>query len=156
MAKNSQIPEIEKPKHPGGRPTKYTDSMPDRLRDYVDGGYKGNDEVIPTQAGFASKLKIAEQTLWNWGEKYPEFMEMLDYLRAKQHYLLMNKGLISEFNSTIAKLLLVSDHRHTERTDITSGGEKITPQLVSFENALEIISKQPSPEEPQTGNDNPS
>lgn len=126
----------EKPKHPGGRPTKYTESMPDRLKDYVDRGYKGDGDVIPTKAGFAVLAEVCEKTLDNWGAEYPEFLQMLRYLMAKQHQILQNKGLIGDFNSLICKLLLSSDHGHREGTDLTTKGEKITPQIVSFADAV--------------------
>jgi len=105
--------------NPVGAPSKYTESMPDRLRDYVHGGFAGDGDVIPTKAGFAVLVEVCEKTLDNWGSEHPEFLRMLQYLLAKQHKLLINKGLTGDYNSTIGKMLLCSDHGHKERSETT-------------------------------------
>ena len=126
----------QKESNPVGRPSKYTEAMPERLKDYVNRGFKGDGDVIPTKAGFAVLVEVCEDTLDNWGREHPEFFGMLRYLMAKQHKLLQNKGLTSEFNSVIGKLLLSSDHGHKERTDTTSGDEPIRPQSVDFSSLI--------------------
>ena len=116
-------PEVNTPdkKHPGGRPSKYTVDMPDRCKLYTQKGYIENDEVIPTVCGFACYVGTCEKTIYNWADAHPEFLQALDELHSKQQQILLSKGLLGEFNSTIDKLILMNNHGYKERRDTTSG-----------------------------------
>ena len=124
-----------------GQPTKYTADMPDRLRQYI--ADCPDDAKLPTRAGFACFVRVDEDTLANWGKVHVEFFGALGELKAAQHRELQNRGLLGSYNSTIAKLLLMSVHDHVERRDNTSKGESITPQIVSF---AECIKQEPEPD----------
>ncbi|MFH1718517.1 MAG: terminase small subunit [Planctomycetota bacterium] len=120
-------------KNLGGRPSLYTPDMPDRLRAYIK-NFKEYEDEIPSIPGFACVVGTCERTVYNWGDKHEKFLQALGELHSAQHKVLLSKGLNGEFNSTIAKLVLSSNHKYSERTDMTTGGEKITPQVVSFAN----------------------
>jgi hypothetical protein len=83
---------------------------------------------LPTIEGFARFIGVNKTTLYEWESSYPEFSNALEKIRQEQQQRLINNGLSGEYNSTIAKLILSSNHgmREKSETDITSGGEKIT------------------------------
>jgi len=53
--------------HPGGRPTKYDESWPDRVKNAMKGG--------DTVELFCLKNDIHYDTFYEWVKKYPEFSE---------------------------------------------------------------------------------
>ena len=71
MADTETLP---KPKHPGGRPSKYTKTACTQI---VEAGRKGM-----CLAEMAEELDVSVQTLMNWCDEYPEFLE--SYTRAQQ------------------------------------------------------------------------
>lgn len=75
---------------------------------------------LPTIVGFALYLGVVEKTLHNWANEYPEFRVALDKIKSEQRQRLINSGLSGEYNSTIAKLILSSNHGMRERVDATT------------------------------------
>lgn len=132
--------EAEPEVHPGGRPTKYNDTMPQRVEMYLEKCVA--DDVLPTHAGLAVFLKVCKATVENWAKQYPEFLVSLGILNAIQEVTLVNRGLKSEYNSTICKLMLSSNHGYKERSDTTSGDEPIKPQSVDFTKLLDTLKKE--------------
>ena len=101
----------DKPRHAGGRPTKYKQDMPQRVRDYTQAVIDGKrDEVIPTRVGLCLEFDTNRQTLINWGKAHEEFFDALACLDTTQKAVLLQRGLDGTFNSTICKLLLMSNH----------------------------------------------
>jgi len=87
--------------------------------EYVDGAYSQlDDDVVPTNMGLAPFLGVATSTIEKWGtdEDKPLFSGTLARLQEKQKKLLLNKGLTSEFNSNIAKLML-GNHGYSDKSD---------------------------------------
>ena len=112
----------------GGRPTKYTEDMPERADEYlatcVD-SFEGKIKKVnlPTEEGFAHFLGVGVSTIFAWANKYPAFQESLAYIKGEQKKKLISEGLADNYNSTIAKLMLSSNHGMREGTDHTSGGK---------------------------------
>ncbi len=115
-------------KHPGGRPSKYTEDMPARVRYYTENCV----EILPTQAGFARSIGVSERTIARWKKKNEEFCQALEYLHTVQAEILINKGLDGSYNSTICKLILCSNHGYKKRSDVTTNNDMITPQIVDY------------------------
>ena len=80
---------------------------------------------LPTIEGFSSFLNINNSTLYEWDKKYPDFSKALEKIIKEQQKRLLDKGLSGEYNSTIAKLILSSNHGMAERKDITTKGQAI-------------------------------
>ena len=118
-----------------GRPSKYNDTMPDRVQLFID--KRLQQGLLPTHAGFARYVHVGKTTLQRWAEEHPEFRASLDEMNAEQEDLLIQGGLKSEYNSTITKLMLSSNHGYKERTDSTSGDKPIAPVIVDFAKAKE-------------------
>lgn len=108
---------------PAGRPTKYNEEILERARAYMVAA-----PVVPSVAGLARELSVSKQTLFNWGEQHPEFMDTLEEIKAEQESRLIANGLSGEFNSTITKLML-ANHGYSDKVDqhhsggIQGGGE---------------------------------
>lgn len=129
---------------PAGRPTVYSEKITSKSREYLSvcvdeieeyhktRGEKHNSYErlvkvnLPTIEGLASHLGVARSTLYAWRDKYIEFSDILEALLAQQAVSLINNGLSGNYNSTIAKLLLMKHGYKEEKvTDITSSNTKI-------------------------------
>ena len=84
---------------------------------------------LPTIEGFALFLGVNKTTLYEWEKRYPNFSNALEKIRTEQHNRLINSGLSSEYNSTIAKLILSSNHGYKEKSDITSDDKPLPQQI---------------------------
>lgn len=119
--------DLEKPKQPVGRPTKYTPELLEATREYM-ADYKTHGQVIPSIAGLAGVLGVARRTLHAWAKDAdkPEFSHILEELLSIQESLLINKGLSSDFNSNIVKLVL-GKHGYHDKQDVS-----VTPVVVNI------------------------
>lgn len=103
---------------PGGRPSKYNEEMLEKARDYLK-NYESYGDVIPMACGLAVFLGVNEQTIYNWAnDSNPEFLELLGDIKSKQHSVLLAKGLLGDFNSTITKLVLTK-HGYSDKMETT-------------------------------------
>lgn len=138
-----EIPDTKTHKRPPrvneGRPSKYDpkyiESVLTYLAEHVDTkDEKGHTVKLPTVEGFARYIGVNKTTLYEWEQAHKEFSNSLDHIRTEQQERLLNKGLSGDYNPTIAKLILSSNHGMREKsdTDITTGGKAIQPVLVKF------------------------
>lgn len=125
--------EKDKPKHPGGRPTKYRPEFCD-LTEYLAHCKKEKD--LPSITGLAVFYEVAEKTVYNWGKEFPEFLQSLGRLLTISKQALMSKGLRGDWTSTITKLILSSDHGMRERIDQTSDDGPILLSSILTEEEL--------------------
>lgn len=88
--------------------------------------YKNRLEVnLPTIEGFAAYIGVNKTTLYEWDKISPEFSDALGLIKAEQHRRLVNAGLSGQYNPTIAKLILSSNHGYKEKSDVTTNDEPI-------------------------------
>jgi len=109
--------------NPGGRPTKYTPELNNELDKYL--STTGKEQMsLPTIQGFSLWLNVNDDTLNEWGKKYPTFSATLKRLKDIQAQQLINDGIYGgkEVNATIVKLLLQNNHGMREKTDIGVDG----------------------------------
>lgn len=104
---------------PAGRPSKYSEEILEKTKDYLKNHAQYGD-AVPTTEGLALHLGLARQTLYNWdkGEIDVEFLDTFDLIQRKQKNLLIQNGLKGEFNSAITKLML-GNHGLHERTELS-------------------------------------
>jgi hypothetical protein len=115
----------------GGRPSKCTPELLEKVRDYTDNFEKFGD-VFPSMAALSLVLNIPRESLQRWRREkatpeQEEFEFLSDMILCKQEKLLLNKGLSSEWNSAIVKLLL-GKHGYSEKHENTLKA----PQSVSM------------------------
>jgi len=73
---------------------------------------------LPTVEGFAMYLGVNKTTLYEWEKVNEAFSNALDKIRIEQKQRLLNSGLSNDYNSTIAKLILSSNHGMNEKTEV--------------------------------------
>jgi len=116
-------------KHLGGRPSEYGPEVLKKAKAYLNGGWKGEGDVVPIIEGLALSIGVCRDTVYQWAKdpEKKEFSDIFKAVQAKQARLLASNGLTGVFNPTITKLFL-SKHGYIEKTesDVTSGGEKVT------------------------------
>ena len=99
------------------RPTKYTEELLERAREYVDSP-PSDDDVVHSIAGLAIHLGIARDTVHAWA-KDPEkgiFSDIVDDVLAKQERRLLAGGLTGGYNASIAKLMLTK-HGYADKVE---------------------------------------
>ncbi len=104
-----------------GRPTKYTDELVEKAKAYIT-DYAIYGDVIPSIAGLSSALKVSRSILYKWEEEKQDFLDILREIKAEQEKVLLNKGLIGDFNSAITKLVL-GKHGYHDRQDLDITGD---------------------------------
>jgi predicted DNA-binding transcriptional regulator AlpA len=90
-----------------GRPTSYKEEMIQEAQDYIEGGYKEQEDIIPSMIGLAKLLKVNKSTLYDWmSDKEHPFSDTLKLVATFQESALYNGGLKGDLNSAITKLAL--------------------------------------------------
>ena len=136
-----------------GRPTTYKEEYINKVDEYLAECQDEDKQVVkqssekyemydnklkvnlPTVEGFALWLGISKSTLYDWKKKHKDFSDSLEMIVEEQRKRLLNMGLSGDYNSTIAKLILSSNHGYTEKSNVdhTSGGEKIQSNTIIFQ-----------------------
>ena len=117
---------------PGGRPTDYNEAILSRAREYLNLIRPNENEAIPSIEGLALYLGISRPTVYDWAkqEDKKEFSYIVEDILSNQGRTLINKGLLGQFNPTIAKLLL-SKHGYADKQELTGkDGEKLDMGVV--------------------------
>ena len=116
-----------------GRKTGYKKEYASRdyIQGYIDECIEcdSKDKKFISLCGYAVYIDTCEKVMYDWANANPMFRKSLDIIKQKSKEMLCNGGLNSTYNSTIAKLMLSSNHGMREGTDVTSGGESITIKL---------------------------
>lgn len=118
-----------------GRPTKYRDSMPQRVLDYID-DCKNNHEM-PFVEEVAIRLGVNTDTTAEWQHKYPMFSDAIKRLKAVQSLGMQKGGMTNKYNPTMCIFLLKNNHNMTDRHDVTSKGDKLEGPVVYMPNKHE-------------------
>ena len=118
-----------------GRPTKYTDEMPQRARDYLAGcvqvvsdytktsgehssSYQRLVKVnLPKIEGLALYLQVNKSTIYEWAKTHEDFSDVLDDILKEQEDRLIEGGLNGDFSPVITKLVLSARHDYREKTE---------------------------------------
>lgn len=116
----SLVMEINSENIKPGRPTEYKKEYIAKASEYLeicqDNQADNKLKVkLPTIEGFARFIGVNKTSLYEWEKKDEEFSNALDNIRQEQQQRLINSGLSGEYNSTIAKLILSSNHGMSEK-----------------------------------------
>lgn len=66
------------------RPTKYCKKAQEKADWYANGGYAECGDAVPSQAGLACELHVTRQTLVNWKDHHPKFLDTLEQISVIQ------------------------------------------------------------------------
>lgn len=115
----------------GGRPTKLTDELIVKAEEYIY-DFRSNDDIVPSVAGLACYLDIARSTLYKYESESERFSDILERIGQKQEKMLINGGLMGDFNAPITKMMMTkhgySDKQETEVTG--KDGAELFPSIV--------------------------
>ncbi len=105
-----------------GRPTKY---LPAIIYPKIEEYFKtvGREQTeLPTVEGFAEYLGVDDDTIVEWGKKYPEFSATIKKVMSKQRTQLMNDGMYGgkEVNAAMAIFLLKVNHGMKETDEFAT------------------------------------
>jgi F0F1-type ATP synthase gamma subunit len=121
-------------KHAGGRPSSYDESFIAKADEYLALCQDEYDEKrrvhLPKIEAFAQFLGVNKTTLYEWEKDHPEFSNALEKIRTEQLERLVDNGLSGAYNSTIAKLMLSSNHGMREKSDVTTDDKPIEGVIV--------------------------
>lgn len=109
-------------KHPGGRPTKYSQAMVEKAQHYLD-NFAEYGDLVPQIAKLSLILGITRPTIYDWmgHTDKREFSYVVGEIMAAQEVSLMNGGLGGAFNASITKLALTK-HGYHDKQDIEASG----------------------------------
>ncbi|MFA6897235.1 MAG: terminase small subunit [Patescibacteria group bacterium] len=89
---------------------------------------------LPTIEGFARFIGVNKTSLYEWEKNHEEFSNSLEKIKTEQKERLMNSGLSGDYNPTIAKLILSSNHDMHEKSELSGNPNSplvvIAPQAV--------------------------
>jgi hypothetical protein len=129
-----------------GRPTKYTEAMPDKVYAYIEKCKKNpqgetRDELtieqLPLLCGLVKALKVNQDTITEWRKRYPLFSAACKQLLAEQKKLLIQLGLSGAYNSTIAARILGANHGMSDKKDITTNGKDLPAFSITLSETVE-------------------
>lgn len=118
-----------------GRPSLLNKELLEKAKEYLHGGYKEIDNVVPSTAGLCCYLGVGKTAVYEWAKDTPEnklnplrvqFAETLEGIQLMQESMLISGGLNQSFSGTITKLML-ANHGYNDKvqTDVTSNGQTI-------------------------------
>ena len=123
---------------PAGRPTSYSDDMLQQATEYVDKGWRKEGDVMPMIESLSVVLGVARSTIYKWAEEKPEFSDILDTLMAVQAKELWNRGLVGDYNSTMAKLALTK-HGYRDKSQSEVSGINGRPVEIEQDVVFRIV-----------------
>lgn len=135
---------METEKHPGGRPTSYSQEMLDKTIKYIESCNDIDEDKennikrtvnLPSIEGLAYEIKVNKTTIYEWEKAHEEYSNVIDDLRAKQAKSLLNNGLSGAYNSTIAKVLLTK-HGYREGIDATTNDKDLPTPIIPLHGVL--------------------
>lgn len=96
---------------------------------------------IPTIEWLANFMELNDDTIYEWKKKrteernedYKPFSDAIDKLKRTQKIKLIENGLWGNYNPTITKLLLASNHGLSDKKDVSHSGEMTNKVVFSEE-----------------------
>ena len=103
----------------GGRPSSYSKDVLKKAKEYIDSFQTSTNEVVPSVVGLCQVINRAKSTVYKWRSEpdKQEFSDILERIEEKQQILLVNGGLLGDFNSNIAKMMLTK-HGFSDKQEI--------------------------------------
>ena len=111
-----------------GRPTEYTEDLPDKLRAYAKDCL--SKQRIPWLEEFCHRNDISERTLRDWSKAHDEMRDSHDYLMMIQKMIL--KQLCISKGGAGPIFLLKANHGLIETDRIQHAGDEVEPLTLIF------------------------
>ena len=123
-----------------GRPTKYTEDMPDKVYAYIakckakpQGETRDGLTIdqLPLLCGLVKVLKANNDTITEWRKIYPLFSEACEELLSVQKKTLIQLGLSGAYNSTIAARILGANHGMADKKNIDMNVKELPTLIIT-------------------------
>ncbi len=110
-----QLVNLTTDSNPVGRPLELDQKVVAVANDYVK-NYAKYGDVAPSVAGLAFRLSKDKTTLYRWVKenRSEDFNNAMRQISSAQERSLLNGGLSGEFNASITKLCLATNHGYSE------------------------------------------
>lgn len=114
----------DKPKGPGGRPSKYDPKYIQEMIDFFKRDYtmrkNGKSEAcdFPSIARFAVNIDVAKSTIYEWANKHPEFSVALKKCQEMQEDIIVNNSLKGSYNGAFAQFLLKNNFGYRDKQEV--------------------------------------
>ncbi len=79
----------------------------------------------PLLSGYAVKIGVARETLWEWTKKYPEFDQAVKIAKAIQEKVFLEMGAMGAWNPRIVELMMKNLQEWRDKVDLEHGGTVI-------------------------------
>jgi hypothetical protein len=128
--------------NPRGRPTKYTEEMPQKLIDFFDRPSRIQKEVskvsngqvinyfeegpntLPTVWAFCADIGIHDDTFYEWVKRHKDFSDAYKKAKVFQKKILMDNGLLGGYSTTFSIFVskavckIREDQQETEESEL--------------------------------------
>lgn len=119
------IKQVKTGGNPRGRPTKQEPGIEQKVQEYLDQCIdiadtknKTKSVNLPSVEKFAKYLKVSRDTLYAWANDKTEYRQALNAIKSEQRDRLIDNGLANNYNPTIVKLILASNHGMREQKEL--------------------------------------
>ena len=111
---------LAKPKHAGGRPSKYNTRTLRNTKEYI----QSNTDVVPTIAGLARHLNVTRTSIYQWikDDIDSEFTNTVSMMTDERERKLINGALDGTYNAGAAALILKTSHGYSDRDNNQDAG----------------------------------
>ena len=113
-----------------GRPTEYTEDLPDKLRAYTKDCLSKHQ--VPWLEEFCFKNEVSERTSRDWCKAHDEMLEAHDYLMTVQKMILKQLSISKGSNAAGPIFLLKANHGMIETDRIQHAGDDVEPLTLIF------------------------
>ncbi len=107
-----------------GREPKVDAAMIAKAQAFVAGGWTKYNKSVPTIEGLAKHLGLYRTYLY----KCQDLADTVEQISTLQSSILIEKGLLNEYNPSIVKLLLSSKHGYVEKTEVSNTHELVNSE----------------------------
>lgn len=119
----------DKPKHPGGRPSKYKPEFIPQMIDFfsiepsrMEEGHMGamveRPNRLPTFERFASNIDVTVDTLLNWNKSFPEFLGAYKKCKQMQKDFMVQNGMSGLFNAAFTKFVAINITDMVDKSEV--------------------------------------
>ncbi len=126
---------LDSVKSNAGRKSNLTPELISKAREYVD-DFRACGDVIPTIEGMAYYLEIARSSLYKYEGESSEFSDIAERVRQLQAKMLINGGLMGDFNASIAKVMMTK-HGYSDKQEIDNTSSD--GSMVQMPTRIEIV-----------------
>ncbi len=83
----------------------------------------------PTLAGYAAKIGVCRETLWEWGQKHEEFSDAAKRCKAIQEQVFLHMGALGAYAPSVMILMMKNLHGWMDKVEQKHTGGAVVLQF---------------------------